>query len=164
MKKYFRIIGIVTVLIVALVMATTPALAARKNFIATLSGGQEVPSVDTHARGVAIFQLNDDGTELKYKLIVSNIEDILMSHIHLGITGVNGPVVAWLYPDGPPPVLIPGRTNGILAEGTITADDLVGPLVGQPLSALLDALNNDGAYVNVHTTATPGGEIRGQIR
>jgi len=164
MKKYFRIIGIGVILIVTLLIATTPALAARQNFIATLSGGQEVPSVDTNARGVAIFQLNEDGTELKYKLIASNIEDVLMSHIHLAPDGVNGPIVAWLYPDSPPPELVPGKTNGILAEGIIAAEDLVGPLAGQSLNDLLIALDSGGAYVNVHTLAVPSGEIRGQIR
>jgi hypothetical protein len=57
----------------------------------------------------------------------------------------------------------------------ITQTNLVGALAGQPLSALIDALRNGNAYVNVHTndgvapTDTgpgdfPSGEIRGQIR
>ena len=67
-----------------------------------------------------------------------------------------------------------GRINGVIAEGTITAANLVGSLAGQPLSALLDLLRNGGAYVNAHTndgvapTNTgpgdyPGGELRGQV-
>jgi hypothetical protein len=76
---------------------------------------------------------------------------------------VNGPVVVWLYPEGPPPVEIPGETTGSLATGTITADDLVGDLEGQPLSALIDAMVAGDTYVNVHTTAYGEGEIRGQI-
>lgn len=68
-----------------------------------------------------------------------------------------------------------GRTDGVLATGTITAADLVGPLAGQPLSALIDAINAGNTYVNVHTndgaapTNTgpgdfPRGEVRGQVR
>ena len=64
--------------------------------------------------------------------------------------------------------------DGVLAEGTITAADLVGPLAGHPLSDLIDAIQAGNAYVNVHTndgvapTNTgpgdfPGGEIRGQL-
>ena len=101
---------------------------------------------------------------LHYTLIASNIENVLQSHIHLAPAGVNGPVVVWLYPSSPPAVLIPGRFSGVLAEGTITADDLVGPLAGQPLSSLIDEITAGNAYVNVHTSQYPGGEIRGQIR
>ncbi|MBI2868262.1 MAG: CHRD domain-containing protein [Chloroflexi bacterium] len=129
-------------------------------FTANLSGAEEVPAADTLARGQAIFQPSADGTELKYRLIVANIENVLQAHIHLGPAGVNGPVVAFLY--GPAP--IPGRFSGVLAQGTITAGDLVGPLAGQPLSELLDAMAAGNTYANVHTTQFPGGEVRGQIR
>ncbi len=77
--------------------------------------------------------------------------------------GQNGGVVVWLYPSAPPPQLIPGRTNGTLATGTITDANLVGSLAGQGLAALLDAMEAGNTYVNVHTTAYPAGEIRGQI-
>jgi hypothetical protein len=134
------------------------------NFRAHLSPDQEVHEVDSRATGQAIFQLSKDGTQLSYKLIVANIEDVTMAHIHFAPAGVNGPVVAWLYPSSPPPHLISGRSDGILAEGIITADKLLGPLAGQPLSALIDAMKAGGTYVNVHTTAYPPGEIRGQIK
>lgn len=131
------------------------------NFTAPLSGDQEVPPVDTDATGLAQFQYKND--VLTYKLIVANIDDVRMSHIHLAPAGSNGGVVVWLYPDGPPPQLIPGTTQGILAEGTITADDLVGELAGQTLEDLLAEMAAGNAYVNVHTVAHGGGEIRGQI-
>lgn len=133
------------------------------NFTAPLSGNQEVPPVETRATGLAKFQLSKDGSALSYKLIVANIEDVLMAHIHVAPTGQNGPVVAWLYPSAPPPQLIPGRSNGVLAEGTITAANLVGPLAGEPLHALVEVMSSGGTYVNVHTSAHPPGEIRGQI-
>ncbi len=133
------------------------------SFKAHLSGDQEVPSADTKATGQAIFKLSKDGTELEYKVIVANIENVTMAHIHLAPAGVNGGVVAWLYPDSAPPQLIPGRTNGILAEGIITSADLVGALAGQSLQDLVDQMTAGQTYVNVHTTQFPGGEIRGQI-
>lgn len=135
-----------------------------RNFRTHLSGGEEVPPVMTRAQGQAIFQLSKDGTELSYKLIVSNIENVTMAHIHLAPAGVNGPVVAWLYPDGPPPQLIAGRFSGVLAEGTITAANLVGPLLEASLDDLIEAMRAGDTYVNVHTSQYPPGEVRGQIR
>ena len=135
----------------------------KMNFRTHLSGDQEVPVVETKATGQAIFQLSKDGMELSYKLIVANIQNVRMAHIHLGPSGENGPVVAWLYPSAPPAQLIEGRVNGVLAEGVITADNLTGPLVGEPLETLIEAIKAGNTYVNVHTLAYPSGEIRGQI-
>jgi len=123
------------------------------------------------AQGQAIFQLSPDGIELLYKLIVANIENVVAAHIHLVPEGANGPVVAFLYDPAPAGG---GRTEGVLADGTITAANLIGPLAGQPLSALITAMETGNAYVNVHTNdgvppvnrglgEFPGGEIRGQI-
>lgn len=133
------------------------------NFRAHLSGDQEVPPNESKSQGEAIFQLNKDGTELSYKLIVANLEDLHMAHIHLAPAGSNGGVVVWLYPSAPPAVILPGTTNGVLAEGVITAANLRGALSNQSLSALISSISNGNAYVNVHTSLFPGGEIRGQI-
>jgi len=143
-----------------------------KNFVAHLSGGEEVPERDTNATGQAIFHLSPDGSSLEYKLIVANINNVVASHIHLGPVGVNGPIVAFLAGPLPP---AGGRVDGILAQGTITSADLTGPLAGMSLSVLIEAMRTGGAYVNVHTNDGidppntgpgdfPGGEIRGQIR
>lgn len=133
------------------------------NFRAHLSGGEEVPANTSQATGQAIFTLSKDGTMVSYKLVVANLENVTMSHIHMGASGTNGGVVAWLYPSGPPAMLLEGTTNGMLAEGVIQAENLVGALAGQSLDALVDAMKAGNAYVNVHTTVFPGGEIRGQI-
>lgn len=147
----------------ALVVATTAALAATRNFRTHLAGEFEVPVRDTQAQGQAIFQLNKDGNELHYKLIVANIENVLQAHIHMAPAGQNGMIVAWLYPSAPPAQLIPGRFQGVLGEGIITEANLVGPLAGHPFSELIDAIESGNAYVNVHTTQFPPGEIRGNL-
>jgi hypothetical protein len=134
-----------------------------RNFRTHMTGKEEVPPRETKAQGQTIFQLSKDGTELHYKLIVANIENVTMAHIHLAPKGANGGVVAWLYPSASPAQLIPGRFNGVLAEGVITQANLVGALAGQSLSDLIMHLQNDNAYVNVHTSQFPPGEIRGQI-
>lgn len=128
-----------------------------------LTGAEENPVRDTLAQGQATFRVNADGTAISYKLNVANIENVTQAHIHLAPAGSNGGIVAWLYPSAPPSQLIPGRSQGTLGEGEITAASLVGSLTGQPLSALLDVMRSGGAYVNVHTTQFPPGEIRGQI-
>jgi hypothetical protein len=89
-----------------------------------LSGEEEVPVRDTLARGQATFHLNDDGTELRYKLNIANIENVLQAHIHLAAASANGSITAWLYPSAPPAQLIPGRSQGTLNEGVITSASL----------------------------------------
>jgi hypothetical protein len=128
------------------------------NYVAHLSGDQEVPPAETNAVGQVKLQLNHDGSELYYKLIVANINNVRFSHIHLAPAGANGPIVVFLYP-GPTIESV----NGILAEGIITSSDLTGPLTGQGLSDLIAKINDGQTYVNVHTDQVPGGEIRGQI-
>ncbi len=135
------------------------------NYRTHLSGDEEVPEpVDTRAQGQVKFQLSPDGTELYYKLIVSNIENVMMAHIHMAFAGENGPVIAWLYPSPTATMgeLIPGRFSGVLVEGTITDDDVI--FIDGGLEALIERFDIDKAYVNVHTQQNPGGEIRGQIR
>jgi hypothetical protein len=156
-----RLVLVTFVLGMAVVGAAVAGL--NRNWSTHAKGSLEVPARDTDAQAQAILHLSKDRTELRYKLIASNIENVLQSHIHLGGPGVNGPIVLWLYPSAPPAQLIPGRSDGVLNEGTATAENLMGPLAGQPLSALVDALNAGNAYVNVHTTQFPPGEVRGNI-
>jgi hypothetical protein len=134
--------------------ATASAAPARTNlFIAHLVGDQETPPNASAAQGQVIMHLNADGT-ISYRLIVANITNVTMAHIHVAPRGVPGPIKQWLYPvSGPPPQLRPGRTDGTLAEGTFV-----------PSPALLAAIESGDAYVNVHTLLHPGGEIRGQLR
>ena len=148
------------------------ALAADSTYTAHLKGRNEVPTPrDTRAVGNAIFHLSDDGTELSYRLIVSNIDNVVAAHIHIGASDVAGPVVAFLYGAAPAGG---GAERGVLSTGTITAANLIGPLAGHPLSDLVAAIEDDMAYVNVHTDDGvapinsgpgdfPGGEIRGQM-
>jgi hypothetical protein len=139
-------------------------------FRAVLSGGDEVPARDTAARGVATFRLDAGGTELGFRLVVANIENVFAAHIHCGVAGVNGPVGVTLFMGAPGG----GRTDGVLAAGSVTAPD-PGNLCGWvDLDDVVAALESGNAYVNVHTDDGidpantgpgdfPGGEIRGQV-
>lgn len=150
------------IMVVASLVANA-AVGQERNFRAPLSGGQEVPPNASHAQGVATFKLSRDGTFIHFQLNVANIENILMAHIHLAPAGQNGGIVVWLIPSAPPPTLISGRFQGVLAAGVITAANLVGTLEGQTLADLVAEMEAGNAYVNVHTSQFPGGEIRGQI-
>jgi hypothetical protein len=148
-----------------------------------LTGQEEVPVRETLAQGQAIFQINPAGTEVSYRLIVSNIENITQAHIHCGPAGVNGPVVIWLYPDPTSTTALPGgagRHDGVLAANTFNASH-VRPTTNpncpggvQTFADVLARIREGNAYVNVHTEDGlpgantgpgdfPGGEVRGQI-
>jgi len=141
------------------------AAATATNPTAHLSGGDEVPPTGSAGVGQAVFHLSADGSTVTFRVQIANIENTIMSHIHLAAPGVSGPIVVWLRPGAPPPPpAVPGRFDGVYVTGTFTAADLRGALAGQPLLSLLDAMRAGNTYVNVHTSQFPGGEIRGQIR
>lgn len=129
-----------------------------------MTGAAETPPRPSRGQGQLNVRLTPDGTALHYELLVANIEDVTQAHIHLAPPGSPGPVIAWLYPGAPPAQHIPGRFDGVLAEGMITDAQVVGPLAGQGLAALVATIREGKAYANVHTTLFPPGEIRGQVR
>ncbi len=171
MNRLFAVAAKFSLLAVLASLALT-AQPAPKVFTAHLDGGQEVPIRETLAQGQAIFKVTSDGNGVEFKVIASNIQNIVASHIHIGQAGTNGPVVAFLFGSVPPGG---GRTDGVLAEGTITSANLIGPLAGASMDTLLSAMRDGLIYVNVHTNDGvaptnegpgdfPGGEIRGQLR
>lgn len=122
-----------------------------------------LPDSETAPLAEAIFEKAECAEEIRYTLKVHNLANITMAHLHLGLKGGISTPVVWLYPSSPPPKLIPGLFEGVLARGTITAKDLVGPLRGQPLSALIKEMEAGDTYVNIHTKEHPEGSICGQV-
>lgn len=138
------------------------------NFSATMTGAEEVPAVPTTATGTATFTIS--GTQINYTVNVTNLQNPVVSHIHIAPMGQNGPVRLNLCGTGAPvPACATG--NGVLATGSN------GTTVGSPpitFDDLVAAMRAGNAYVNVHTddaqppsNTGPGdmasGEIRGQI-
>jgi hypothetical protein len=182
MKRF----SLTTLMVILVLLATVGvAAAAAAQYRANLSGEFAIPMVvDTRAVGRAVFSVSKDGSEMRYKLLVNKIDNAFMAHIHLlpaSGTG-NGPIVVWLYPQTPfaasqtvaPASWIPGRFDGLLAQGTITSANLVGPLAGMSMADLQAQIEAGNAYVNVHTNdfvppinTGPGdffpGEIHGLI-
>jgi hypothetical protein len=107
-------------------------------FVARLDGEQEVPPVETRARGFAFLFLNRERTEL---------------HYFVSVRGLSGPVVAAHIHEAPP-----GMDGGVVIP---LENDLRGTAAITPeQDASLVAGN---LYVNIHTEANQDGEIRGQI-
>jgi hypothetical protein len=145
---------IVAFVIAALSMAGT-AQASDLKFNAELTGDQERPTpVQTEGEGEAKFE--SDGTsvdfELKWKELSSSA---FAAHIHCGGPEEAGPVGVTLF----------AGTMGSEGEvqGTFTAPDPGNACGWEDLDDVLGAMATGGAYVNVHSTNHPGGEIRGQV-
>ncbi len=111
-----------------------------------LNGAQEVPAVTTNATGVSQFSLSSDFTSISYSVQVEGLSGSIMgAHLHEGAAGTNGPVV----------VDLTGDVIGNTISGTITGAALT--------PALIVELLEGNIYLNVHTSANMGGEIRAQV-
>jgi hypothetical protein len=169
MKKALGFMSASVVLLI--VLSASFAAGAKTSFKATLTGADEVPARTTNATGTATFTLSRDGTELKYRIIVHKIENVTVAQIHLGASGATGESVAFLYG---PAAAGGGKRDGMLAQGTLKASDLIGTLAGKTITDLISEISAGNAYVNINTDDGvgeanrgagdfPDGEIRGQI-
>ena len=127
---------------------------SRKTYVANLSPANEVPVKTTTGTGVATF--TDLGTEIDWTLNLTGMTGVIASHIHgPAAVGVNTGVIINLFL----PNVATGTVTGEVARGTITNANNA----NISLDSLRVLFNNGNAYVNVHTSANPGGEIRDQI-
>lgn len=115
--------------------------------VAAMTAANETPTPKgdvAAARGTFTGTVTKSGTggTLAWKLEFSNLSgNAVAAHIHVAPRGTAGPVRV--------PLCAP-CTSGV--SGTATID-----------AAVLDAIENDRAYVNVHTPTNPAGEIRDQV-
>lgn len=131
-------------------------------FKAWLKGSHEVPSVETDARGLALFKFKHHGefSKLLFAVKVRNIANVRKIDLHLGRKGHVGPVVATLFGPTTPGISV----NKGVVHGALRSSDLVGPLEGHSIFKLIKLILKRKIYVNVHTTQHPNGEIRGQVK
>jgi len=116
-----------------------------KAYAGILDASQEVPAGTSEATGLATFNLSKQGNEVNYYVVVEGLTGpIQMAHLHEGPAGENGPVIVDLM-SGIDGNVISGSFDPTLFDG------------------LLAAMNAGNIYINVHTEANPGGEIRGQL-
>lgn len=148
-----------------------------EEFQAALAGANEVPPVSSTASGSAVFAVALD-TFMTWRLDVATIDSTTAAHIHVGATGVPGGILVTLF-TGPTSACTATSTSprcrvgftGALAQGQFVPSQLMaqlpagfGTTARERFDSLLTLMRSGGAYVNVHTVANGGGEIRGQTQ
>jgi CHRD domain len=148
-------------------------------FSAKFSGFQEIGALGAGETGAIFSQgtgrlrldLDKKARTLTFNLTYTGLSaPVTQSHIHLGKIHVAGGIMVFFCSNlaNPPPGTQPCPGNGGTVTGTITAGNVIGPtpqnVTPGNFDALVAALESDTAYGNIHTTAFPSGEIRGQIR
>jgi hypothetical protein len=176
LKKMLSIALLVSLAIFVVTVQVAPVLAEHQGhetsdehnevhqvtFRIDLNGVQQVGPVTTDAFGMATVRLIDNGTAIEFRVIVCDIFNVTMAHIHVGAVGENGPpIIPFIHG------VLFSSPHGCktLAEGTRTATDLntkISPSITS-WNDFVKALLAGNTYVNVHTTANTGGEIRGQL-
>lgn len=116
----------------------------RQVLAAQLSAAQEVPSNATTATGNGLVSFDPVTKKFAARLTVSGMT-ASAAHIHPGALGVNGPVLFPLSETAAGSGVWVSAADAVLSDAQITL------------------LNTGGLYFNAHSTAFPGGQIRGQI-
>jgi hypothetical protein len=139
---------------------------------ANLTGAQEPPPVASAATGTLTLTISADRTQVGFTLNVNTpLASITQGHIHIGPIGTNGPIVLDFCSNlTPPPAGVPPcPVAPFTLSGTFTAANLrpsTPAIIAAGVNNFTDVVNHilsGDAYANVHTSAFPNGEIRGQI-
>lgn len=154
----------------ALLVLSAPAHA--ESAFVPLSSYNEVPSVSSTAGGLFRARIDERAGQIAYELSFAGLEGtVTQAHIHFGQHDVNGGVSAFLCdsatnPDptgGAPSCPASGSVAGLIVSTNVIGPTAQGLSPGE-FAELVAAIRAGVAYVNVHSTRFPGGEIRGQFR
>lgn len=151
MRSRMALLGAIGLLILTtqVAFAANPPTAA---FGGPVDGSQEVPPVVTAATGEATVVISADDSTIWYVVEYSGLSGALAAaHIHVGASGANGGVILPLVASASPMV------------GTLTATNFTPSGAITTFAEAVAAIKAGGTYVNLHTAANPGGEIRGQV-
>ncbi len=157
MKKQFFVLSLV--LLMTLVLAVGSASADRPDALFGTHMTGAAAGTSSKTQGQANFML--EGETIRFISTASSFKGgaPFAAHIHISaVPGGNGPPVVTLCGGGPGPAQPACGNPGVLARGALDLGDF--PTTSD---ALLEAISENRAYVNVHTPAYPGGEIRGQL-
>ena len=132
-----------SLLLGGIVAALTLASAAYAGDVKiSLTGAEEVPAVTTSATGKGTITVKDDKS-VSGSVTTSGLAGVA-AHIHAAAAGKNGPPVITLTKKG--------DNEWVVPEGAKLTDEQHA------------AYKAGGLYVNVHTAANKGGEIRAQLK
>jgi hypothetical protein len=125
----------------AIVLACTSAAALAESMNVKLSGDQEVPAVKSSGSGSGSITINDDGS-VSGSVTAAGFTPTA-AHIHEGKAGANGKVI------------VPFTKEG---------DKFSAPAGAKLTPEQLKAFKEGDLYVNIHSAAHPGGEVRAQLK
>ena len=137
-----------------------------------LTGYNETPTLSTDSTGSFKAKVDEKGQKIDYTLSYSGLEgDVQQAHIHIGRPAIAGGIMAWLCQTaahtsptpGTPTCPQSGSVSGTLTPASVLA---VAPqdVAAGNWQEFVDAIRNQAAYANVHTSKFPAGEIRAQLR
>jgi hypothetical protein len=158
MRRTF-LYGLMTALLVVGATTAPRAQSRKQTLVAVLSGGSEAPTVvNTGAHGKAVITIDPDNGEVTWTIDVFNYPTgLTASHIHVGAAGTAGPIIIDFAPGNlgvSGPFRLSGSTKNFIAR----------PAQGiRSMDEAMLAIAAGNTYVNVHSQANPGGEIRGQL-
>jgi len=159
--RYFTLIIIGAALASLIVLGATgliPVDGLNEKYKAKLSGKNEVPKVNSTAKGSASFKSKK--VNLTWKINITGLSNATGAQLYLGNKSVKGDIIVDLMKSS-------NRSQtplGLLMNGKISASDLQGPLQGKTVKDLKSAMNNSQTYVNILTSEHPDGEIRGTVK
>ena len=140
--RHFKMVSVWTALAIAAVVLPGCAGTTGNSVNVYLNGANEVPPVSTKATGTGTIVVGAD-MAVSGSVTTTGIVGTA-AHIHTGAAGVNGPVI------------IPLTKNG--DNGWVVPPD------AKLKPEQYEAFKAGGLYVNVHSAANKGGEIRDQLR
>jgi CHRD domain-containing protein len=134
-----RVLGTIVAAVISL--AAYSGMAFGEQVYVMLSGVQEVPAVTTSATGNGTLTVNADMT-VSGSITTTGVAGTA-AHIHMAEAGKNGPVIV---------TLTKGDNGWSVPAGTKLTE------------AQYKAYKAGDLYINVHSAANKGGEIRGQLK
>ncbi len=146
-KRGKVVVGFFIASLMILAVSAAPVGAETFTFTAVINSGQEVPPNSSKALGVAFVTFNSATQEICFSISYDDFNltaPETAAHFHVSAPpGMNAPVRITLPPDAP--------KNGCVTPDPPLTDEEVGTLFAGRW------------YLNIHTSANPGGEIRGQV-
>jgi Cu/Zn superoxide dismutase len=159
LPREFRVLVAAVTLLAAGACKSTTSVATptTSTFTTTLLPANEVPATTSSGTGTVTITV-DALKNLTYTVTFTGLTSgLTASHIHApGLAGTNAGVVLGLATTS-----VAGMTSGTIGPTTVSLTTALTGTIGA--DSLIKLMTNGNAYVNVHSTTNPGGEIRGWL-